>query len=751
MTQGCVGKMNQKLKSENYQNFGGVNSKVSPHLTGPMEFLDLKNLDFQTPGSLTHRWGSTQYVGQTFAGPINSLFEFSKLNGASYVVIAHSGGIWSGATTGNSQGLSMSLLGVTLQHWGAVNFLGIYPPQTAGSNHAYMYALGANYLGITTGLIYGQGGGLTSPGTGDTFVISPIAVQSDNKLDCAALNDFMFMADGSKFLKSDGVTTWAVGLPPVLWATNGTFSQNNNTVNGFGSVVGSSTGGIGFQYGPSFGIYYLFASYVNNRGFEGPIWPILAIRGNNQFNASLVTSFGAGTTGMLNVNLSLATPLQFGISAINIYSFYDPYNASIGQTFTNFESNDDTFYGNIRARFWNVGTPVALQVVPASGSTFTSFDAGTTFGGQTLLAANLYGPLESTIPNSYLPIGLTLGASFGFRYTQVDALNQIYPRYLEVYQNRLFLAGFSTMPSIVMFSDLSEPEGYAPDFNFEVRTNDGDYITAIRSYSTRLYIFKRKSFHALNGDSPNNFFLQEVSDQYGCLNNRCAVVFDDLLVFLDQKGVILWNGSSLEVISKKIQPTIDSINYSAALDVACMAHDKLRNQILIAVPVNGSSANNLTMVYDYMAGAWTFYDGFTPSFFAAIQGRNNTKNVFYGDTSGRVNWFGSSFLSDNGTGFTAYLKTRYLHDMGDSVQKQFRRLYVNADPVGATLSLNVNFMQDYGSSFVYSTTLFLGEFQSRIDFGISAKSLAFELSNIQTAVPLRIHGFTIESRLQRRV
>lgn len=743
----------KKLKSENYQNFGGINSKYSSYNTGPMEFLELTNLDFQTPGALTGRWGSTQYIGQTFPGQINSLFEFSRLDGSSQVVISYSGGIFAGATTGNSQGLSMAALGATTTAWGAVNLLGIFPPVPSGSNSAYMYSIGAYYLGETTNLIYGQGNGVAIPGQGNTFFINPVSVQSDNILSNQALNNFSFIGDGSKFIKYDGATAYAVGLPPPLWATNGVFDFRGNVTQerGFGSVTGSSSGGIGFQYGPSLGFYYLFASYVNNRGFEGPIWPLLAIRGDNQFNASLLTSLaGAGSTGILQVSLIIATPLQYGISSINVYSFYDPYNTSIGQTYTNFL--DDSFYDNVSARFWNLQTPVLLQSIPASGSTFTSFGAGTSLSGQPLLQANTIGSFEVSSTSQYFPPGLTLGASLPSKYAQYAALTGYWPRFIETYQNRLFLAGFSATPSTVWFSEIAEPEAYAPNFNFEVRTNDADVITCIKSYTSRFYIFKKNSFHVLSGDNPNNFFLQQVTDQYGCLNNRSAVVFDDLLVFLDRKGLILWNGSSVQVLSTKIQPTFEAMNYSAAINSACMVHDKLRNQVLCAIPINGSATNNVVVVYDYVAGAITKYDGVLPSAFAAIQGRNNSKNAFYGDYSGRVNWFGPSFLADNGVGFTTYMKTRFLHDQGNSVQKMFRRLYINADsPASSTLVFGVNFFQDYGATVVKGTTMVLSQFQNRIDYGISAKSIAFEMSNIQTNMRLRVYGFTIESRYLRAV
>jgi len=111
-----------------------------------------------------------------------------------------------------------------------------------------------------------------------------------------------------------------------------------------------------------------------------------------------------------------------------------------------------------------------------------------------------------------------------------------------------------------------------------------------------------------------------------------------------------------------------------------------------------------------------------------------------------------------------YFKTRYMHDLGQSIQKQFRRVYLNADPVygvtssaGVTSTYNVtfpmpmNFYQDYGPSIVLSISFALGAFQDRNDFGISAKALAFEIFALPNSSPLKIHGFTIEQRMQRNV
>lgn len=708
---------NQKIKSENYQEFGGINSKVSPYVTGPMEFLDLVNLDFQTPGSLSQRWGSTQYIGQTYAGPIRSLFEYSKLDGSSYVVQSFSGGIFYGATTGNCQGMSFTLQSVTLSLFSFV----------ASYSHAPVTLAAAETAPQAIRYFGDPGTPIGSP-TAAIFNINPV-LPSNGYEAFTVLNNYMFVGDANKFFKFDGLTTTPVGLPPPARAYDGLGVTGTGASVYYSNLSGASDFiGLGMTGG-----HAIYASYVNNRGFEGPLWPISFFSGASFMNGSSA----AGIAGTFLVSrIPLATPLMYGISAINQYIYWGP-----SLVLADFQGSD--FWGGFG------GQMRLVSQTPASGSTLTYIMVGSTINGQSFIQANA-GAFPPT--NSYQPLGITLVNQGPYTNASEIDITQFAPRMIETYQNRLFLAGFSGAPSTVWFSDIAEPEGYAPDFNFEVRTNDSDVVTALKAYSTRLYVFKQKSFHLLSGDNPNNFFLQQVTDQYGCVNSRCAVIYDDILLFLDRKGVMMWNGASISELSFKVKPIFDRMNFSASLTEACMVHDKLRSQVLVAIPIDGSTTNNITLAYDYRVGAWTTYKGVNISSLAQIQGRNNTKNAFYGDYNGRVNWFGSSFMSDNGVGATTYWKTRFLHDLGDSTSKTFRRMYLNTDsPSSSTLVFGVNFYQDYGSSVVLGTTIVLSQFQNRIDFGIQgAKSLAFELSNLQTALPLRIHGFTIESRFTRR-
>lgn len=758
---------NQKFKVEQYQNMGGINSKFSPHLTSPLEFLDIKNFDFQTPGCLTQRWGSTQYMSQTLVGKITALSEYQRLSGLSTVIVGTTGGLYYGATTGVFQGMSLGPLGVTQQVNNVIDAVigeGIFKPfiwQTIGmSTTPFLSTIngtrqGVYYQGATSQYI-GHIGSTYGP---MSYTVSPI-VYGGNYSSISYLVDRAFIADGNKFLKFDGANFNNVGLPlPYAASLIGAAVAIGNSAVGFGGT----------------GIAVFYASYVNNRGFESNIMPVASVIGPASFtgmNAAYASTF---SVQMVQMTLTLNTPLSYGISTINIYAYgLDVSNLPVISTV-------DTEYHGYFPDTTTWGKPfVKIQSFPASGSTLTTIPLGNTAGPnnsnfRSIVTNN--GPLANPYTNQYLTLGLTLGSLNQYKsivyannsasyvigttapasYSFIDSYANTYqmpflPQYLSVFDNRLFCAGFSSAPSTVWFSDVKEPEGFLPANSFEVRTNDADYITAMQAYQTRLYIFKKNSFHVLTGDNPDNFFMQEISPIYGCLNNRSVVIFENLMYFLDRKGVVEYTGSNISFASVKIQPIFDRMNYSAAVTTACAAHDKLRNQVLFAIPVDGSTTNNLTVVYDYVAQAWTTHDGYNASIFAEIQGYNTTRRLFCGDYSGRVNWFSASFLSDNGSGITLSYKTRFLHDMGDSVQKQFRRLYLNADSLGTTLSNKINMYQDYGTSIVLGTTLNLGAFQDRIDYGISAKSLAYELITVNsTNSPLKIHGFVIESRLQRNV
>lgn len=680
---------NKKMKDEHYQNMGGINSKVSPYLNGPHEFLDLINFDFQTPGSLTQRWGTTQYTsGASFFGTITGLYEYGKLDGSSNIIATHTGAIWS-INASLAVGISAANMAATFSAAGT-SYL-VYRPR---------YRL---VVSDTSSQPTDSGITTTIPGTVDALNISSA------NMDYVTYNNFMFMADGNNFIKHDGTNVSAFSLPPGFGLL-GNYPSTPYSVSF--ALTGLTTSYNGF----AINLYYGLALYYTNaRGYNGPL-------------------------GYLGAFFSGATPTAINLYGLTIPPHYGISNARIVTTFGYTTSSPsaikNTFYSSYGASNpeWSLNR---------NGAGFTTvFFAQPQNGVNTTEFYNTVGSTYAHIND--LVWGLT---------TTVFSINKtMVPRYLEVFQNRLMMSGFSLYPSTVWFSDVGEPEGIDPTFNFEVRTNDGDKITCKLTYGSRLLIFKYFSYHVLTGDNTTNFNLSQVSNEYGCINNRCAVVYNDLVMFLDRKGLITFNGASSSYTSDKIQPVIERINFAAAVDTACMVNDKSRNSVLIAVPVDGSLTNNLTIVYDYLNNSWTKYDGYNSSMFAVMSGRLAARTAFIGGYSGAITHFGSSFQGDNGAGFTCYAKTAFQAPLGQTTEKQYRRLFLNVDEVtSATVPININFFKNYGASIVLNRTMYLAPFQSRIDFGISGKSLAFELSKFSATTSIKLHGYALAHRYQRDV
>lgn len=324
------------------------------------------------------------------------------------------------------------------------------------------------------------------------------------------------------------------------------------------------------------------------------------------------------------------------------------------------------------------------------------------------------------------------------------------PKYLELYNNQLFLAGFSTALSTIYWSDIGEPEGIQPQSFAEVRTNDGDMITGARSYLSDLIITKERSMHKLSGENPDNFSLQQITDQYGCLSNRTMVVYNNLLVFLDSKGLIRYDGSNLEVLSTRIEEFLLRMNIPAARENAVGVHDRLHNQIIFFIPVDGSTVNNFGIVYDYVADAFTFIEGINASSLTIAQGRLSQKSVVYGGYTGTIANFADSVESDLGQGFTCLIRTRFATLLGQSVEQQFRRFYLNVEPVlGVTQPISLKFFTDFGSTVMATFTIYQAPFQTRVDFGLPAKTFSAEIGHFSASLSLKAFGWTLESRYQR--
>lgn len=405
--------------------------------------------------------------------------------------------------------------------------------------------------------------------------------------------------------------------------------------------------------------------------------------------------------------------------------------------------------------------PVLVTVNGTAGSNSAQLlRSGSVPTGYGITAAALYRSLPgdtSLFFTTFAPANFTTINDPGFPLSTEPPSTALFftlaPRYIELYNNQLFMAGFSSLLSTVYWSDIGEPESVQPESFAEIRTNDSDRVTTLKTYNGSLVVCKERSFHRISGDSPENFLIQEISDQYGCLSNRASVVWENYLWFLDPKGIVEYNGANVQVVSTKIEPLFIRMNLLAARDNATAIHYRERNEVWFAIPIDGSSINNCVIVYDYVAKAWTKFEGVDVSCLFLAQGTLPVLTPFFGGYTGTMDYFGSTFLSDRGRPITCSFDTAFYAKGAQTQQALWRRFYLNVIPVtgGASQPIEVDFQQDYGASTVLTRTMYQSPFQSRIDFGISSRAIQAHVEHVSATLSFTVPGFAFEHRFLRNV
>jgi len=690
-----------KPSTNYYQNLGGINNKASLYELSVAQFLNLRNVDFDVPNALQKRPGSSLFSSQSLSGPVLGLYEYQKL-------------LTSGQT--------------------ASNFI----LANANGNVFFNTPSGASYP--TTFTLLSQNYGATQPVDFLTFA---------NKL---------WMANGTKWESWTGATLSAAGLPMAVASTGLSLGNYIFNAGQFASSSGSYclvNGATMFfkVTGATMIIRSMYLAYTYNRtdGYGGPVDFQATARniitsspgnGNEFFQQSNFTRIGGFTT-----------PPGLGITSISLWLAEDTiYSGGSKENFENIPGVGDRPTGDLGwldetgafikgsltlkpdaslDRFW------LFTTVPVS-----SFFGYTTITTSEYVQAITFIPAQSFIFYDGLP-----QPGFAFSAISFNFFGSFIPKYQDLNLNRMFISGFSSLPSGFAWSEVGAPETYSEDAFAEARTNDGDKILAQTSFNNQMLFMKENSFHKLIGDSTDNFQLVQISDEYGCLSNKSVVQYNDICLWLDKKGILEYTGASPRILSTPVEGIFKRMNVSAALEYAVGVHHKYRNQIWWGIPVDGSSVNNLTVVYDYLVGAWTFFDGFNPSAFSFIKGQLTRPTAWRGDYTGFVHFTGESFYNDSGQGISCVALTRF-EAAGENNTFIWRRFFLDvATSSGLTGVINGKVFANYDQSTVQATfRVFQDAFQSRAEMGVVGKAVACEVGHHSASLPLLINGYSWTKR-----
>lgn len=631
----------KKLKDENYKNLGGINVKASTYLTGPQQFLDLRNYCFERTGALQSRPGivdSVTLAKSTYGSTPTSLYQWNSPN------FIKQGPNADGITT--IAGISLVVLdsGTNLYGINSATLLTIYQSLTPG----------------------------------------PLDFETEStELYTGNLKDYLYFANGKEFrVFSKGSS--GVNIAGV-WNYTGSIDYRFPEATG----VSISTGAFGLSTGPipsgTHTFKVIFGKALGG-SFDTPPFDEYVFF-SDQSNPSY---FFLGATLPVNQCFQAYAPIPQG---------YGYQIASVRYT---------SPLGNIE---YSLGITVGLGMGFSLGST------------QVFL----------TVPHF----------SSAGSYSGIANLTTI-PKYLESYKNMLFMAGFSSSPHTIKHSDIGGYLINTPENAFDVLPGQSREITNLTKFQDTLIVFKDSSIYEINGDSPETLSLKTITTEYGCVNNRASVTFQNKLWFVDKKGICEYNGPDTFIVSYAVESYFNDLDP----DKFRALHVKSANQVWFA-------SGDIVLVYDYDVKAWTIYDKIP------INSDTGSAIIEYGQSLPQPSWITSStsffYISrldqdtttDRGSNITLSFKTRYHKRLGDTTQEMWRRVFMDIDP-GPTLSptMTINMLPDYGNSIADTQFVNVGPYQTRVDFGVSAKSLAIQ-TILSAGERITVNGYTIESRYLR--
>ena len=724
---------NSKPVSTMYRNMGGVNEKSSEYSLEKTQFLRLSNFDFDVPNALSKRPGSTQAITSGTSGPITSLFEYQRLDGLSAVVAGSDTAMFyiasAGLTlmdTGWTSGQPTDMLtfvnklwlanGQNFKSWSGPGLnpapVGLPCPQTA-LFHAYMPY---DFFEGVSGYVIGGFTSLHTPGSGSSAIVGGL-----------------YMA--YSYVRNDGYIG-PCDLMSFAKCVNPTNPNSTSIDEVFFSGFTVQIGGVTIPSG--YGISGIAVWVAVDK--IGPIAP-----GASLVDIPVIGRKSAGNMGWLD--------FPFGGFSQGVAS---PYQGASTGSYAGFRFLSVTLRpGADLSRFWLYTTIPGSSLfltnsnVPANNQFINGVQTSTFWSFPFQFAGPFLGLTTYPNFNNYTGPASGAGAFTGMPFCW---FNTNTPKYIEVNQNSMFSSGFSQAPSVIWFSELGQPENIQPENNIEVRTNDGDRIYSIRAFNNQVLVMKQYSFHKIIGDSPENYELVEISLEYGCISDKTVCEYREKLVWLDQKGILEFNGSSWDIISTPVEDTFRRMNLAAAKEKAVAVHQIYRNQIWWGIPVDGSTQNNLTVVFDYLVGAWTFFEGFNPSSFAMVQSNLTKPTAWRGNYSGMIYYHGESFFGDNGQGITCLMRPHWDH-LKENETWIWRRFFLDRGRAqGVTGQITGKLYADYDTSTVQATfSMYQSDFQTRAEFGVPAKAVTGDFAHFSASLPLLINGFTWARRYLRNV
>lgn len=214
--------------------------------------------------------------------------------------------------------------------------------------------------------------------------------------------------------------------------------------------------------------------------------------------------------------------------------------------------------------------------------------------------------------------------------TAVTGLIRPTPDFIENHINRIWTLDGNTLRFSVLDTSVTEENFNDWDTannagTILIPSGDGDIGTGLYSLGNSLYIFQRRAIWRLYGNSPANFELRNVSNEIGMIDKRTLVEYDDILMFLSDEGIYMFDGSSFKNVSENKVNTLIASWANKTSPTATLWD----NKYLISYTPSGGSSNSEALYLDIKSLNWGKFTGLYVNYWSQWNGGNDDGRIYF--------------------------------------------------------------------------------------------------------------------------
>lgn len=162
--------------------------------------------------------------------------------------------------------------------------------------------------------------------------------------------------------------------------------------------------------------------------------------------------------------------------------------------------------------------------------------------------------------------------------------------------------------NVIATSKVGEPEA-VPATNQIVVGSRNKAILRIFALRDSVIVLKEDGVYRVDGDAVTNFVATILDNTVICISPSSAALINNQVIFLSNQGVCLVSGTSVQIISRKIEAPLAAVVGSPNLfaNTSGVAYESERLYLLTTLAPNTTSASRV-YCYNTLTDSWTTWD-----------------------------------------------------------------------------------------------------------------------------------------------